>query len=59
MELIDSHCHLDDDRFDERRGRVVRHYLTHGTLAGLAGAVLPAPALVVGLGTGVAGLAAG
>jgi len=23
MELIDSHCHLDDDRFDAQRGEVI------------------------------------
>lgn len=30
MELFDSHCHLDDGRFDEDRGEVLARMLEHG-----------------------------
>jgi TatD DNase family protein len=38
MELIDSHCHLDDDRFDDCREQV----LTQAALAGVTCLVIPA-----------------
>jgi len=38
MELIDSHCHLDDDRFDERRESV----LQDAAAAGIERIVVPA-----------------
>jgi len=38
MDLIDSHCHLDDDRFDEQRGEVLRQ----AAGAGIARIVVPA-----------------
>ena len=38
MQLIDSHCHLDDDRFDERRDKVLRD----ASAAGIERIVVPA-----------------
>jgi len=38
MELIDSHCHLDDDRFDDRREQVI----TKASANGIRGMVIPA-----------------
>ena len=38
MELIDSHCHLDDDRFDDCRQQVI----TEAALAGVTRLVIPA-----------------
>jgi TatD DNase family protein len=38
MELIDSHCHLDDDRFDANRGAVI----AEAALAGVTRMVIPA-----------------
>ena len=38
MELIDSHCHLDDDRFDAIRDQVI----SRASKAGLPRMVLPA-----------------
>ena len=38
MQLIDSHCHLDDDRFDGRRDSV----LSDATAAGIGRIVVPA-----------------
>ena len=38
MELIDSHCHFDDDRFDERRGEL----LAAAAAAGVRRLVVPA-----------------
>jgi len=38
MRLIDSHCHLDDDRFDQRRDEVLRE----ATAAGIERIVVPA-----------------